>query len=513
MESNYLQALRAVFSGLSQRQAAKLHHVSRNTIKVLVRYAKQQGWKCVEDLKDLSEDQLCILLSEDAVLGGQRDQSYKLPDYEYVHQELAKENVTLILLWEEYVEKCLQEGSRYYQETQFRSYYHEFAKTQKCTIRLEHKPGMSMQVDWAGSKIAYYDEEIEKASEAHLFVAVLPCSQLIYAEVFRDETLPSWITAHLHCFHYFGGVPKTIIPDNLKTGILKANFYEPTINPSYQEMAAFYGAVILPARIRKPRDKGAVENAVKIASQRILGKLRNQHFHTFFDLHQAVASALEKINSAPLRGKNMSRWDAFLGEEKDYLLTLPTSEFELSEWSVAKVQPNCHVAFKNHFYSVPFEHLGEMVDIRATQNTVEIFYHQQRIASHKRLWGSKQYATVQDHMPPGKMFFVDWDAERFIKWAKQIGPACQRVVQGVLDRSVVEQHAYRSCFGILSLKDQYSPKRLETACSLFTQKDISPSYSQVKRVLERGEDLEKEVKQEIKPQLKGFRRGAEYYKK
>lgn len=513
MESNYLQALRAVLSGLSQRQAAKLYHVSRNTLKVLVCYAKQQDWESIEDLQDLSEDQLCELLSQNAVLGGQRDKSYKLPDYEYVHQELAKKNVNLVLLWEEYVEDCLREGVRYYQETQFRRYYHDFAKTKKCTIRLEHKPGMSLQVDWAGSKIAYYDEELGQASEAHLFVAILPCSQLIYAEVFRDEKLPSWITAHLNCFRYLGGVPKTIIPDNLKTGVSKANFYEPSLNPSYQEMAEFYGTVILPARVRKPRDKGAVENAVKIASQRILGKLRNHHFRTFLDLHSTVERALEKINAAPLKGKNMSRWDAFLGEEKDYLLTLPTAEFELSEWTVAKVQPNCHVAYQHHFYSVPFEHLGEMVDIRATQNTVEIFYHQQRIASHKRLWGSKEYATVQDHMPPGKLFFADWDAERFLKWAKQVGPACQKVVRGVLDRAVVEQQAYRSCFGILSLKDKYSPKRLETACSLFTRKGIFPSYSQVKRVLERGEDLEPEENQEEKPHLRGFRRGADYYKK
>ena len=169
-------------------------------------------------------------------------------------------------------------------------------------------------------------------------------------------------------------------------------------------MAEYYGTVILPARIRKPQDKAAVENSVKIASQRILGKLRNHPFHCFLELQEAVAKTLEKINSAPLTGKNMSRWDAFLAEEKNYLLTLPKEDFELSEWTVAKVQPNSHIAYQNHFYSVPFEHLGETVDVRATQNTVEIFYHHQRIASHKRVWGSKQYSTVQDHMPPGKMF-------------------------------------------------------------------------------------------------------------
>lgn len=310
------------------------------------------------------------------------------------------------MLWEEYVETCILENKRYYRETQFRRYYHQFAKSKKCTIRLEHKPGLAVQVDWAGTRICYYDEEIGEFQEASLFVAVLPCSNLIYAEVFRDEKLSSWISGHVNCFRYFGGVPKTIIPDNLKTGITKANFYEPTIQQSYQEMADFYGTVILPARIRKPKDKGAVENSVKIVSQKILGKLRNHESHNFFELQETVADALDLINSAPLTGKNMSRWDAFLQEEKDYLLMLPTETFELSEWKQAKVQPNSHVVYQGHFYSVSFEHIGETVDIRATQRTVEIFYHQ-RIASHKRLWGKDQYSTVEEHMPPGKLFFVD----------------------------------------------------------------------------------------------------------
>lgn len=513
MESNYLQALRAVFSGISQRKVSQLHHLSRNTLTVLIRYAHQTGWTKVEDLNVVTEEELVEALSRDGVVGGKRDQSYALPDYEYIHQELGKANVTLTLLWEEYVDQCLQEGTKYYKETQFRRYYHKFAKTQKCTIRLEHKPGMALQVDWAGSRIAYYDEEIGQASEAHLFVSVLPCSQLIYAEVFRNEKLPSWIGGHISSFHYFGGVPKSLVPDNLKTGINKPNFYEPSLNRSYQEMAEYYGTVILPARIRKPKDKAAVENSVKIASQRILGKLRNQHFHTFYELQVAVAEALEKINSAPLSGKNMSRWDAFLAEEKDYLLTLPAEDFELSEWAVAKVQPNSHIAYQNHFYSVPFEHLGETVEVRATQNTIEIFYHHRRVASHKRIWGQQQYSTVQDHMPPGKMFFVDWDADRFINWARQVGPSCKKVVQGVLNQAVVEQQAYRSCFGILSLKDKYSAKRLEAACSLFVQKNVTPSYSHVKRALERGDDLNKEEKQKKKQPAKGFRRGADYYKK
>ena len=514
MESNYLQIVRSVYNGISQRQTAKLHGVSRSTVAILVRYAQSQGWLNSQDLNELTNLDFEPAMQRKTGLGENRDESYELPDYEYVHAELAKQHVTLTLLWEEYVEECIQNGNRYYMETQFRRYYHKYAKTEKATIRLHHKPGIAVQLDWAGSKIAYYDEDEGELCEASLFVAVLPCSQLIYAEVFRNEKLPSWIAAHINCFKYFGGVPKTLVPDNLKTGVNKAIFYEPELNRTYQEMAEYYGTVILPTRARKPKDKAAVENSVKIASHRILGKLRNKTFHNFFDLHESVEKALEEINSAPLTGRSVSRWNAFNGEEKDFLLTLPPEPFLLSEWSEAKVQPNCHVSYRGCFYSVPFEYLGESMDIRATDRTVEIFYHHQRVASHKRSWGNNRYITVNDHMPPGKLFFVDWDQERFLSWAEKIGRSCKKVIQGVLDKAVIEQQAYRSCFGILGLKDKYSSKRLEAACAYLLEVGSSPTYSQIKRILEREEDLvarENESNQITKP--KGFSRGADYFGK
>ena len=185
-------------------------------------------------------------------------------------------------------------------KTQFRRYYHQFAKVQKTTIRLEHKPALAMEVDCAGTKIAYYDQDVGAMHEASLFVAVLPCSQLLYVEPFRDEKLPSWIHGHVHAFEYISGVAKTIIPDNLRTSVSKADFYAPGINPTYQEMASYYGTVILPARVRRPNDKASGENRVLIALRRILAKLRNKQILSFPDLQQYVRTALEQINQDPL---------------------------------------------------------------------------------------------------------------------------------------------------------------------------------------------------------------------
>lgn len=189
------------------------------------RHAKAMGWLTLEDLSHLNNATFSKTLMEPR--SPSRDVTFKMPDYEHVHAELAKPHVTLKLLWEEYVEKCRHSGDRFYMETQFRRYYHKFARVHKATIRLEHKPALLLEVNWAGTKIGFFDSEIGKMSEVSLFVSVLPCSQLIYAEPFRDEKLPSWIAGHVHAFQYFGGVPKTLVPDNLKAGVRRPNFYEP----------------------------------------------------------------------------------------------------------------------------------------------------------------------------------------------------------------------------------------------------------------------------------------------
>ena len=510
--TDYLTIVRAVYGGLSQRQAATTYHVSRNTVSLLIRHAKNQGWLTVEDLSraDATAFSPALLKPVDSV----RDTTFRMPDFEHVHAELAKPHVTLKLLWEEYVESCRIGEERFYMETQFRRYYHKFARIHKATIRLEHKPALSMEVDWAGTKIAFFDPESGKMAEAALFVSVLPCSQLIYAEPFRDEKLHSWIAGHVNAFKYFEGVPKTLIPDNLKSSVKRPNFYEPELNKTYLEMSGHYGSVVLPARVRKPKDKSSVENSVLIASRKILAKLRNVQILSFADLQSLIRSALKQVNEAPLTGKSGSRWSTYLAEEKEYMLPLPEFPYEMAQWGKAKVQPNCHIAFQRKFYSVPFEYLGEEADVRATQSTVEIFYHHQRIASHKRLWGKADYSTIQEHMPPDKLFFSDWNRSRFLSWAEKTGDAARKVVEAILDRAVIEQQAYRSCFGLLNLQNKYGPQRLERACCLILTRTLSPTYQQIKNILEKNMDAAEQpgTKRKEHPSVKrGFQRGATYF--
>lgn len=251
-----------------------------------------------------------------------------------------------------------------------------------------------------------------------------------------------------------------------------------------------------------------------ISSRQILARLRNVQILSFADLQDHVLAALEQVNEAPLTGKSESRWSSYLAEEKDYMLSLPVSPYELAQWGKAKVQSNCHIAFQRKFYSVPFEYLGEEVDIRATQSTVEIFYHHKRIASHKRLWGKTNYATIKEHMPPDKIFFADWNRDRFLSWAEKTGRATCKVVEAILDRALVEQQAYRSCFGVLNLQGKYGAQRLERASKLILSRTSTPTYQQLKNILEKNMDVPEQPqpkKTEQKPSPRGFQRGAGYF--
>jgi hypothetical protein len=196
------------------------------------------------------------------------------------------------------------------------------------------------------------------------------------------------------------------------------------------------------------------------------------------------------------------------------MLPLPEYPYELAQWGKAKVQPNCHIVYQHKFYSVPFEYLGEQVDVRATQLTIEVFYHHQRITSHKRLWGKANYSTMNEHMPPEKLFFADWDKQRFLDWSSKIGQSTRKTIEAILDRAVIEQQAYRSCFGVLSLKDKYSAQRLERACSIILSRTQAPTYQQLKGLLEKNIDLPANKTESInvvKKPKQGFQRGAEYF--
>ena len=309
-------------------------------------------------------------------------------------------------------------------------------------MHLSHKPGEVMQVDWAGDTAAVIDTDTGEIIPAYVFVATLPYSGYSYVEAFFSMNQESWTTAHVNAYKYFGGVTRIIQCDNLKTGVQKHGKDEVVLNKSYQELAEHYGTAILPARVRAPTDKAAVEGTVGIISTFILAALRNRQFLSLLELNEAIWDRLEMFNHKPFQKREGSRTSSF-AEERLFLCPLPPRPFELATWKVTTVGPNYHISVGRMNYSVPFEYIKQKVDVRLTKATVEVFCGGNRICSHPRLYGRfNQYSTIQEHMPPEHQKYVQWNGERFIHWAGKVGSNTQVAVQAILSGYKVEQQGY-----------------------------------------------------------------------
>jgi len=413
---------------------------------------------------------------------------YYQPDYDYIHREMAKSGVTLSLLWLEYCDQCRESGGIPYKQTQFYKYYRDFVHKTKATMHLEHRPGEIMEVDWAGQRVQMLDTDTGKPIKISLFVSVLPYSSYAYVEGFLSQNQENWITVHVNAYNYFGGVTRILVPDNLKTGVLKNTSDETIINKSYLELAEHYGTAILPARPRSPKDKATVEKSVNIVSTWILGALRNQQFLSLREFNEAIHEKLVEFNTKEFQLKHESRASMF-EEEKKYLLPLPEKPYEPAIWKTATVQYNYHITVEHKNYSCPYEYIKKKVDVRISRNIVEICFNGIRIASHPRLCGkTPQYSTVPEHMPPNHQKFVRWDGQRFQKWAGDIGPNTYTIVNSFLTGHKVEQQGYKSCMALLKMADKYSLKRLEEACKHALSLTDRPSLKSVQVILRSGQD-------------------------
>jgi len=505
--TNYREIIRLHNLGLNNTEIAQSCPCSRTTVIQVLRLA--QANNLTYPLPDgMTDKELADLLYP----GAESKPEYKMPDYEYVHKELQKSGVTLNLLWLEYCEVCRINGDMPYQLTQFKKYYRDYAVKTNATMHLNHKPGEIMQVDWAGDNAAVIDTDTGEAIPAYIFVATLPFSGYSYVEAFFSMNQECWIAAHVNTYKYFGGVTRILQCDNLKTGVVSHGRNEVTLNKAYNELAEHYGTAILPARVRSPKDKAMVEGTVGVISTFILAALRNRQFLSLNELNEAITERLYSFNHKPFQKRDGSRASAF-EEEKAFLLPLPPRPFELSEWKIATVAPNYHISVNKMNYSVPYEYIKQKVDVRITKNTIEVFFGGNRICSHRRLYGRfNQYSTQEDHMPPNHQQYVQWNGERFRKWAEKIGESTVTVISTILSGFKVEQQGYKACMGLLKLADKYTPERLEAACRKALTFTPRPSLKNIQAILSSGQDKAVEESTEKSSESKyGFTRGAEYY--
>jgi transposase len=284
-----------------------------------------------------------------------------------------------------------------------------------------------------------------------------------FAEATWSQTLPDWIGSHVRTFTFFGGVPHLIVPDNLKAGVAKACRYEPELNPTYAELAAYYGTAVLPARPYKPRDKAKVEVGVQIVERWILARLRHQSFFSLADLNAAISTLLADLNHRPFKKLPGSRHSEFLAHDQPALNPLPPVPYEYAEWKHARVHLDYHIEVDGHFYSVPHRLVRQRLDVRLSASTIEILYQGERVASHARSARKGGFTTLPAHMPLSHQRHLEWTPGRFLNWAQTIGPQTRTLVEHLLERRYPEQ-GYRSCLGLLNLVKRYGPTRLEAAC-------------------------------------------------
>ncbi len=507
--TNYREILRLHAQGLSERNIAQSLPCSRNTVSKVLRAAAQQAVLCpISDT--VSDRELGKMLFPIVNIEGCR----KMPDFEHIHKELGKSGVTLSLLWHEYSETCRQHQTIPYQYSRFCELYTEYAHQTKATMRIHHKPGEKLEVDWAGQS-AYLANNITGAQiKVPIFVAVLPYSGYAYVEACFNMNMCNWIQAHINSFQYMGGVAKILVPDNLKTGVERVSREGSVINKTYNELAHYYDTVVIPARVRRPKDKASAEGTVGIISTWILAALRNRNFFSLRELNKAIREKLAEFNSKPFQVKAGSRESVFWQEEREQLLLLPDVPYELATWATATVGYNYHIMVDKKYYSVPYEYIHHKVDIRLTVRVVEVFYNSIRIASHRRLEGSpERYQTNAEHMPKDHQEYRKWDAESFIDWACSVGASTELVIKSILGSCRVEQQGYRTCMAVLSASKKYSCQNLESACQRALSYTPNPSYRIIKTILNsneqrRGNDSDAEAVQNSEYAIS---RGSGYY--
>ncbi|MFN5829495.1 MAG: IS21 family transposase, partial [Bacteroidota bacterium] len=326
--------------------------------------------------------------------------------------------------------------------------------------------GDKLYVDFAGDKLSIVDKQTGEIQHVEVFVAILGASQLTYVEAVMSQQKEDFIGACEGALHYYGGVPAAIVPDNLKSAVIKSSKYEPVLNDAFADFAQHYSTTILPARAYKPRDKALVENAVRLIYNRIYTKLRGANYFTLGELNAAIGLALEEHNSALLTGRNYSRRQQFEEIERNELASLPPLRYELKKEHFVTVAKNGHVSLSvdKHYYSVPFRFIGKKVKLMYSSSVVEVFYHYERIAVHKRIKSPYNYTTDKDHLASAHRFVSDWTPERFLQWGASIHEDVKLYILKVLDRKQHPEQAYKSCIGILSFSKKVGDERLTKAC-------------------------------------------------
>ena len=472
---------------LSDSKIAQSLCIARSTVFEYINRAKGAGisWPIPEGMDEAKLERQLFPARQDTFFEHRAE-----PDWESVYQELKGAHVTKTLVWLEYKEKNPQG----YQYSQFCKLYKQWAKKLSVVMRQDHKAGEMVFVDYCGDTVPITDPNTGEVRQAQVFVAVLGASNYTYAEASWSQGLFDWISAHVHAFEYFGGVTEVIVPDNLRSGVSHASYYEPDINPTYLEMANYYTTVVIPARVRKPKDKAKVEAGVALVQRWILARLRHETFFSLTEINTRIKELLIWLNNHPFQKLEGSRVSLFNTIDKPALKPLPQEPYEYAEWKVARVNVDYYIEVDRHYYSVPYQLVSRQLDVRITAGTIECFYKGNRIASHIRSDDKGRHTTLTEHMPKSHQMYAEWTPQRLISWAAKSGEHVKALVEKILAQRPHPEQGFRSALGIMRLGKHYGNDRLDASCKRALEIGAS-SYKSIDSILKHGLDRVEQKKQ------------------
>ena len=491
--------------GLSRRKVSEATGIGRTAVTDYVQRAAsaELTWPLPDGLGDAELEQRLYPPAAAAEGAGGPE-----PDWAAVHAEMKRRGVTMTLLWQEY-RAGQPQGYAY---SWYCEQYRGWKKGVSPAMRQNHEAGEKLFVDWAGDTIAVVDPATGIEHRARIFVAALGASNYTYAEARWTETLPDWTGAHVNALAAIGGVPKALVPDNLKAGVTKPSRYEPGINRTYQDLADHYGCVVLPTRIIKPRDKAKVEVAVQIVERFVLAKLRNQRFFSLAELNTAIRDCVATINAKVMKGFGQSRAELLETIDRPALGALPETAYSYAEWKRARVALDYHIEVCGHYYSVPSKLIREIADARITGATVEIFHNGARIACHVFSAVKHRHTTITEHMPSAHRRYAAWTPAKMMDEAAKVGPATSALFEAIMKAKPHPEQGFRSCLGIIGLGRSYGVTRLEAA-SRRGNTIGAVSYGSIASILKHGLDkaFATEPAPETPPIRHGNIRGSGYF--
>ena len=506
--SKLRKVLQLYLNGKSKKFISNYLNLSRNTVKKYIIELNALNLS-IEDIKKLSDlDLEKLFIEKPPVVQSARETAlYKF--FPYMEKELKKTGVTRMIIWQEYIAKH-PDGFR---RTRFNIRYNQWSKKVNPSMRMTHKAGDKLYVDYAGKTLEIVDRKTGEITPIQFFVATLGSSQYTYAEASMSQQRDDFIHSVENALHYFGGVPQAIVPDNLKAAVTKSNRYEPTLNDTFLDFAEHYETTVLPARVYKPKDKSLVEGAVRILYTRIYSVIRDQVFYDLASLNQAILKALEKHNTTNFSNRNYSRKMLFEEVERKELMPLARTRYQIKNHAFVTVMQNGHVHLSadKHYYSVPYQYIRKKVKILYSSTQVEIYYKYNRIATHKRNKAPFNYTTLTDHMATAHRYMTEWTPQRFINWGAAIDESVKTYITRVLEKKQHPEQAYKSCMGILSMERKVGRPRLINACRRALEYGIY-NYKIIQRILDQNLDQIQDEPEINKPLPKHQNiRGKNYY--